>query len=118
MVKSVLSDYLRNRMDKSTPAIEKLSFGPIITISRAYGCPAKVVAQDLSLRLNTRLLGTKTKRWKWISKEILDESAKELKLDKYLIKEAVNSDTKAKRSKSCTTLWHGHRPEDRRASTV
>jgi len=94
MVKSVLSDYLRNRMDKTTPGNDRKDFGPLITISRAYGCPAKVVAQDLSLRLNTKLLGTKGKRWKWISKEILDESAKELKLDKYLIKEAVNSDTK------------------------
>ena len=112
MVKSVLSDYLRNRMDKSTPAIEKLSFGPIITISRAYGCPAKVVAQDLSLRLNTRLLGTKTKRWKWISKEILDESAKELKLDKYLIKEAVNSDTKGIMDDLIISLAHKFYPSD------
>ncbi len=56
--------------------------GPVITISRELGCPAKLLANTLSDTLNQR----KSKKikdlpWHWISKEILDESAKQLNVD-------------------------------------
>ena len=56
--------------------------GPVVTISREYGCPAKRVAQKLTEEL-TRKMFVKGKdiEWRYITKEIMSESAKELGLD-------------------------------------
>jgi len=51
--------------------------GPVITISREYGCPSKLIAGLLADRINR---GSTRKKWNWISKEILDESARKLGL--------------------------------------
>nr|MDA3822587.1 hypothetical protein [Bacteroidales bacterium] len=53
--------------------------GPVVTISRELGCPAKRVACKLSEELN-KIKSKKAKdhKWRWISKEILNESAKAL----------------------------------------
>ncbi len=62
--------------------------GPVITISRDYGCPGRRIARLLSETLtekNLRLGGNK--EWKWISKEIIEESARELKLSPTLIQD-------------------------------
>ncbi len=54
-----------------------ISPGPVITISREYGCPSKLIAGILTDQINES--GTK-KKWHWISKEILEESARKLGL--------------------------------------
>lgn len=62
--------------------------GPVITISRDYGCPGRRIARLLSETLtekNARLGGNT--EWKWISKEIIEESARELKLSPSLIQD-------------------------------
>lgn len=57
--------------------------GPVITISREFGCPSKILAGILVEKL--RLLDLETAshpyRWKWIGRELLEESAKDLKVD-------------------------------------
>lgn len=62
--------------------------GPVITISREYGCHGKRIAERLAALLNMKLskLGI-DKQWRWISKEILERSAKELKLTPALLKD-------------------------------
>ncbi len=75
-----LSKYLDDWY-KDDPA-KNIFPGPVITLSRELGCPAKVIACKLAERLNEE----KTKKskdipWRWISKEILDESAKDLNVD-------------------------------------
>ena len=56
--------------------------GPVVTISRELGCPAKYIAARLTERLNTLRTGkSKDLPWRWISKEILLESARELQVD-------------------------------------
>ena len=62
--------------------------GPVITISRLYGCPAKKVAKKLIEELTEKMLvkGYKKIQWKMITKEIMSESAKELDLDPSKIK--------------------------------
>lgn len=75
-----LSKYLDDWY-KEDPA-KKIYPGPVITISREVGCPAKKVASDLVVRLNSMKRGkSKEHPWRWISKEILMESARELKVD-------------------------------------
>jgi cytidylate kinase len=75
-----LSKYLAERYQES---LSKQKYeGPVITIAREYGCPSKKLAQKLASGLN-KVKGANSKKidWRWITKEILYESAKELNLD-------------------------------------
>ena len=75
-----LSKYLDNWY-KEDPA-KNIFPGPVVTFSREVGCPAKKIATDLSLRLNSlKRVHAKDGAWKWIDKEIMMESAKELHVD-------------------------------------
>ncbi len=61
---------------------ENIFPGPVVTISREVGCPAKRIASCLTDHLNTIKKGQLKKHpWRWISKEILLESARELQVD-------------------------------------
>lgn len=75
-----LSKYLAERYQESM--IRQEYEGPVVTIARDFGCPARKIASRLTNRLN-QLKDSKSKkiRWRWISKEILAESAKELEMD-------------------------------------
>lgn len=80
-----LVSYLKKRYEESQA--RKSGPGPVITISREYGCPSKVIAQKLSEVLTAKKSSTgESYQWKWYSKEILDESAKKLKTDPSKIK--------------------------------
>jgi cytidylate kinase len=75
-----LSKYLTERYLDS---VSKQEFeGPVVTISREFGCPGKRIAAELATRL-TKLKSPKAKPidWHWVSKEILAESARELGVD-------------------------------------
>ena len=75
-----LSKYLTQRYIES---LAKQDFeGPVITIAREFGCPAQKVATRLVSRLDD-IKGSRAKDfpWRYINKEILSESAKELDLD-------------------------------------
>lgn len=67
---------IKNENDNKEP-------GPVITISREYGCPSKILAGILIEKLNSLNLGTATipYKWKWIGRELLEESARDLKVD-------------------------------------
>jgi cytidylate kinase len=61
--------------------------GPVITISREYGCPSKIVAGRLAEELTRKMLAKgKEIKWKYITKEIMAESAKTLEVDPDKIK--------------------------------
>ncbi len=75
-----LSKYLDNWY-KEDPA-KDIFPGPVLTISREVGCPAKNIAAGLSEKLNKKKkVHAKDHPWRWIDKEIMMESAKELKVD-------------------------------------
>ncbi|MFO7827328.1 MAG: cytidylate kinase-like family protein [Bacteroidales bacterium] len=77
---NILLKYLEERHKKTTQKVEKpKSVGPVITISRDFGCPANICATDLA-ELLTKMEGEGKEPWRVISKEILDEAAKELGL--------------------------------------
>ena len=80
MMKVDLSKY-KKEWYKENPSRD-IYPGPVITISRELGCPAKTIASQLSEELN-KINSKKAKDhpWRWISKEILSESAKELEVD-------------------------------------
>ncbi len=65
--------------------------GPVLTISREVGCPAKKIASSLTERLNTlKKVKAKEHPWRWISKEIMLESARELEVDSIQIEHVFN----------------------------
>jgi cytidylate kinase len=61
--------------------------GPVITLAREYGCPSKLVAKQLSEELTKKMLVKGSEiQWKYVTKEIMVESARELELDPARIK--------------------------------
>jgi cytidylate kinase len=81
-----LQKYMSDRLQEKSGKF-KLP-GPVITISRLYGCPAKLVAKCLVDKLTEKMIvrGLKDIHWKMVTKEILEESAKELDVDPSKIK--------------------------------
>lgn len=61
--------------------------GPVITISREYGCPSKAVACRLAEELTKKMfVKGKNVKWKYVTKEIMAESARALEVDPDKIK--------------------------------
>lgn len=84
-MQSDLVGYLKKKYADSQ--LKKTGSGPVITISREYGCPGKVIAQKLTTILsNKKGYDGKSHCWKWYSKEIMDETAKQLQMDPSKIK--------------------------------
>ena len=79
MANNILLKYLEDRYKYEVPSDEVKNPGPVITISRYFGCPANMCANDLA-DLLTEMEGVQNNPWKVISKEILEEAAKELGL--------------------------------------
>jgi cytidylate kinase len=78
-MKGDLLTYLTHRYYKSEGT--KTEPGPVITISREFGCPSKMIAAKLTDLINSKLAARGIKdTWKWISKEILTEAARELSM--------------------------------------
>lgn len=79
-MKSDLSKYKETWYKED--AAKNIFPGPVVTISRELGCPAKKIACKLCEELN-KIKSSKAKEhvWRWISKEILSDSAKELNVD-------------------------------------
>ncbi len=86
-----LSDRLQNESEDDRES------GPVITISRLYGCPAKAVSQKLSELLNSKATakGLKDIEWHFVTKEILNEAARELEMDPLKIEYIFDSEKKS-----------------------
>ncbi len=79
---NILQKYLEERHKENEQQIqEHKEPGPVVTISREFGCSGRFLADKLATRLNQQNLGEKAKgKWSVLSKEILEHSAKELEL--------------------------------------
>lgn len=89
-----LQKYMSERY-KKTLVPKQTEPGPVITISRLVGCPAKKIAQRVCELLNEmRVSKGKEPLWKWISKELLYESAKELNIDPANIEYVFNYESR------------------------
>lgn len=89
----LLMEYLQKRHDQKSMGY--VNPGPVITISREFGCPEKAVAERLAIRMSKES-GTS---WKWVNKEILQLSAKDL----HLREEAVEQSLEMGSSRSAFT---------------
>jgi len=69
-----------------------VSQGPLITISREYGCSANEIASRLAATLTNKVVKTAiSKEWRVVSKEIIENSAKELELSPSIIHDLSHS---------------------------
>ena len=77
-MENILFKYFENRYQEASNKLHLPNkFGPVITLSRQAGCEAKKIATVLVEELNKE---TKNRPWRWIDKEIMEQSAKELNL--------------------------------------
>lgn len=88
MKKIDLTRYALERFREKQQALEP---GPVVTISRQYGCPSKPIAEALTRSINNYVDAKgKGKPWSWISKELLEETAKELQMHPSKIEHIFN----------------------------
>ncbi|MCF8370072.1 MAG: cytidylate kinase-like family protein [Bacteroidales bacterium] len=84
---NLLIDYFHNRMERTTSKVEEVKEpGPVITLSRDYGCPGKRIATLLVERIKAE----KQTDWTMISKEILETLATELKLNPSVVNDIAH----------------------------
>lgn len=89
-----LLKYMSNRLQEDCAKVKEP--GPVITISREYGCPSKKIAQFLTEYLTRKMyIKGKDVHWKYITKEIMNESAKELEVDPSKIQHVFDYEQKS-----------------------
>ncbi|MCK9204405.1 MAG: cytidylate kinase-like family protein [Bacteroidales bacterium] len=54
--------------------------GPVVTISREFGCPSKPIGQMLTDTLNKVLVSAPVIKWRFINKELVESAANELNI--------------------------------------
>lgn len=74
--------YMTERFKEQHDEKTVKTIGPVITISREFGCYATKIAEPLSTQLNKIYQkANKPAQWRYISKEILEKAAEELKVN-------------------------------------
>lgn len=81
-----LAKYVSDRSNESGYNKAKEA-GPVITVSREYGCPAKIIAGRLAEELSRKnAVKGREDKWRFVTKEIMAESARALEVDPEKIK--------------------------------
>lgn len=89
-MENIFLKYMTARVRDDEP--KKLP-GPIITLSREYGCYASKIAELLAAKINKDLVEhSQNQQWQCLSKEILDEAAKALDTDPVKIAHIFGAD--------------------------
>jgi len=81
--------YMKEHIGKSKGHRRRpLAQGPVITISREYGCDAEEIVEKLAWTLTEKnILNGVSKDWRVVTKEIIEKSAKELELSPSMIQD-------------------------------
>ena len=83
---------LKNYLDSRDKLLDyKKSPGPVITISRAYGCDATPIATQLIRKIAETSDARMHHDWKVISKEVIDDVSEELKINAINIENMMDS---------------------------
>lgn len=78
-MENLLREYLEKAFTER-PLLPYDTKGPVVTISREFGCPSKLVAQKLTESLNKLPESGDRRHWEYINKEIVETMARELDL--------------------------------------
>jgi cytidylate kinase len=76
---NILLNYMSKRLSEEDELSKRTSYGPVITVSREYGCYACKIAERLAEELNTKHSPSSgSPLWRIVTKEILEKAADEL----------------------------------------
>jgi cytidylate kinase len=101
--------------------------GPVITISRQTGCGARGIAWAICEELNKRKMPVETDgnrirnegKWRFISREILQESAEQLNLDPAALKNVIDDKNRGMMDQIVGALsQHSHKSDQKILNTV
>lgn len=76
MAKNIILDYIKEKLQEE---VTKPIPGPVVTVSRDFGCPGEVLGNELAKVLSSQILNDGTiAEWKSVNKEIISTAAEEL----------------------------------------
>jgi len=116
-----LFEYMNRRISGDfIPISTKKEAGPVITISRQTGCGARGIAWAICEELNKRKPTAKEEsKWRFISREILQESAEQLNLDPAALKNVIDDKNRGIMDQIVGALsTHSHKSDQKILKTV
>ncbi len=116
-----LFEYMNKRIGGDfTPSRTMTDPGPVITISRQTGCGARGLAWAICDELNKRKSTVKTEgNWRYINREILQESAEQLHLDTNALKSVIDDKNRGIMDEIVGALsTHSHKSDQKILKTV
>jgi len=106
---------LKTYLEERERMLNSQSVGPVITISRDYGCDEESVVKLLISKLNhLNGIGLKSHPWRYIDKEILDESARDLGIKAYDVDHRVIAHHSEVISELLSSFTHHYRLPDKK----
>jgi cytidylate kinase len=116
-----LFEYMNKRIGGDfTPSLTITDPGPVITISRQTGCGARGIAWAICDELNKRKTASKKEgNWRYINREILQESAEQLHLDTNALKSVIDDKNRGIMDEIVGALsTHSHKSDQKILKTV
>jgi len=116
-----LFEYMNRRVSGDFLTINaKKEAGPVITISRQTGCGARGVAEFICKQLNQKQpLFKNENSWRYISREILQESAEQLNLDPAALNSVIDDKDRGMMDQIIGALSsHSHKSDQKIIKTV
>lgn len=116
-----LFEYMNKRIGGDfTPSQTMKDPGPVITISRQTGCGARGIAWAICDELNKRKPVVKSEgNWRYINREILQESAEQLHLDTNALKSVIDDKNRGIMDEIVGALsTHSHKSDQKILKTV
>jgi len=113
MIQSFLSKYIETKFDEHKLPKRAKSKGLVVTISRETGCDGLPIIEKLVKKLNERKsrIGNVTK-WRYVSKEILEKSAKKLHIKPGKLETLLNAQEKSLFDEILLSLSNKNYPND------
>jgi len=109
---NLLHEYMQNRFEKEKVR-KTIAPGPVISISREFGCPSRELAQKLLKTLSRR-----RHEWEFLSKEILDKAARELNIHTFELESAMESNVKGIAQDILNFLTSKYYPREKKIRTT
>ena len=125
-----LFEYMNKRIGGDfIPVSTKKEAGPVITISRQTGCGARGIAWEICEELNKDIPSLKSDgngppvktdgKWRYINREILQESAEQLNLDPAALKSVIDDKDRGMMDQIVSALsTHSHKSDQKILKTV
>ncbi|MCB1176808.1 MAG: cytidylate kinase family protein, partial [Leptospiraceae bacterium] len=88
MQKSPLLEFIKDKINALPPKTEKEP--PVITISREYGCPGVLVANEVTKKLSSKY----NSQWSILDKQVILQAAEEFNISEEMIQEILQNKPK------------------------